>query len=124
MRYRKQRRGGKGLKDIRVTERNGKVVGIASVHENDDIMLITQMGMVNRTHVREIRQVGRNTQGVRVMNMKVEGDRIASISPVAHEEFDESELPHVTADAAPASPAHVSPGAEADRAESSEGADE
>ena len=41
MRYRKQRRGGKGLRDIRTTERNGPVIGVASVRDNDDIMLIT-----------------------------------------------------------------------------------
>src|SRR5262249_45140556 len=64
--YRKQRRGGKGIRDIRTTERNGPVVGVASVRDGDDIMLITVGGMVNRTHVREISVVGRNTQGVRV----------------------------------------------------------
>ena len=85
MRYRKQRRGGKGLRDIRTSERNGLVVGIASVRAGDDIMLITQQGMVNRTHVDEIRVVGRNTQGVRIMNLN-EGDRIASIAKIAREE--------------------------------------
>lgn len=85
MRYRKQRRGGKGLRDIRTTERNGPVIGIVAVRDTDDIMLITTQGMVNRTHVREIRIIGRNTQGVRVMNLR-EGDRIASIAKVAHED--------------------------------------
>jgi DNA gyrase subunit A len=85
MRYRKQRRGGKGLRDIRTSERNGPVIGIASVRETDDIMLITTGGMVNRTHIREIRVIGRNTQGVRIMNLN-EGDKIASIAKVAQEE--------------------------------------
>jgi DNA gyrase subunit A len=85
MRYRKQRRGGKGLRDIRTSERNGLVVGIAPVRDGDDIMLITAQGMVNRTHVREIRVVGRNTQGVRVMNLN-EGDKIASLAKVARED--------------------------------------
>jgi DNA gyrase subunit A len=85
MHYRKQRRGGKGLRDIRTSERNGSVVGIAAVRDGDDIMLITSGGMVNRTHVREIRVVGRNTQGVRVMGLR-EGDRIASLAKVAQEE--------------------------------------
>jgi DNA gyrase subunit A len=84
MRYRKQKRGGKGLRDIRVTERNGPVVGVVSIRETDDIMLITTQGMVNRTHVREIRMIGRNTQGVRIMNLN-EGDKIASIAKVAQE---------------------------------------
>ena len=55
MRYRKQRRGGKGVRDIRTSERNGPVVGVVSVRDDDDIMLITPQGMVNRTHVSEIR---------------------------------------------------------------------
>ena len=88
MRYRKQRRGGKGLRDIRTSERNGPVVGILSVRDGDDIMLITAGGMVNRTHVHEIRLIGRNTQGVRVMNLN-EGDKIASLAKVAREEADE-----------------------------------
>jgi DNA gyrase subunit A len=85
MRYRKQRRGGKGLRDIRTSERNGLVVGVAAVRDDDDIMLITTQGMVNRTHIREIRLIGRNTQGVRIMNLR-EGDKIASIAKVAHED--------------------------------------
>jgi len=87
MRYRKQRRGGKGLRDIRTSERNGPVVRILSVRDGDDIMLITAQGMVNRTHVSEIRIVGRNTQGVRVMNLN-EGDRIASVAKVAEVDSD------------------------------------
>jgi DNA gyrase subunit A len=86
-RYRKQRRGGKGVKDIITSERNGTVVGIASVRDHDDIMLMTSQGMVNRTHVTEIRLIGRNTQGVRIMNLH-EGDRIASLAKIAHEDVD------------------------------------
>src|SRR5262249_42875416 len=74
MRYRKQRRGGKGVRDIRTTERNGPVVGVESVCDGDDVMLITAGGMVNRTHVDEIRIVGRNTQGVRIMELNA-GDK-------------------------------------------------
>jgi DNA gyrase subunit A len=85
MRYRKQKRGGKGLHDIRTGERNGLVVGTLSVRDGDDIMLMTTQGMVNRTHVVEIRVVGRNTLGVRIMNLN-EGDKIASIAKIAREE--------------------------------------
>jgi DNA gyrase subunit A len=85
MRYRKQRRGGKGIRDIRTTERNGPVVGVISVRGGDDIMLITAQGMVNRTHVNEIRIIGRNTQGVRIMGLR-EGDKIASIAKIARED--------------------------------------
>jgi DNA gyrase subunit A len=89
MYYRKQRRGGKGVRDVRIGSKNGPVVGVLAVGESDDVMLITTGGMVNRTHVREIRLVGRNTQGVRLMNMK-EGDRIASVARVpAEAEVDE-----------------------------------
>ncbi len=90
MRYRKQRRGGKGLRDIRTSERNGPVVGIVPVRDGDDIMLITSQGMVNRTHVSEIRTVGRNTQGVRVMNLN-DADKIASLAKVASEDIEQSE---------------------------------
>jgi DNA gyrase subunit A len=85
MRYRKQRRGGKGLRDIRTSERNGPVVDVVSVRAGDDIMLITAQGMVNRTHADEIRVVGRNTQGVRVMNLN-EGDKVTSVAKVARED--------------------------------------
>ena len=90
MHYRKQRRGGKGLRDIRTSDRNGLVVEIAAVCDSDDIMLITSNGMVNRTRVNEIRVVGRNTQGVRIMGLR-DGDKIASMAPVAHEEDDTEE---------------------------------
>ena len=105
MRYRKQRRGGKGVRDIRTSERNGLVVAIVSVRDTDDIMLITLQGMVNRTSVGEIRVVGRNTQGVRVMNLN-EGDRLVSLAKVAREEVEEvTEAPSV----APAAPEPESP---------------
>src|SRR5262249_933038 len=89
MRYRKQRRGGKGVRDIRTSERNGPVIGIQSVREDDDVMLITAQGMVNRTHVREIRVVGRNTQGVRIRDLN-KADKIPSFAKIAKKE-DEGE---------------------------------
>lgn len=98
MRYRKQRRGGKGLRDIRTTDRNGPVIGVLAVVNNDDIMLITTQGMVQRTHVSELRPMGRNTQGVRIMGMN-EGDKLASIAKVAREE--EGETPATTSESAP-----------------------
>jgi DNA gyrase subunit A len=107
MRYRKQRRGGKGLRDIRTSDRNGPVVEVVSVRDGDDIMLITAQGMVNRTHVSEVRIVGRNTQGVRLMNLN-EGDRIASVAKVAKEDIDaegQQAAPDApTSDDAPAEP--------------------
>jgi DNA gyrase subunit A len=85
MRYRRQRRGGKGVKDIRTTERNGLVVGVVPVRDSDDVMLITLQGMVTRIRASEIRVVGRNTQGVRVITPN-EGDKVASVAIVAREE--------------------------------------
>jgi DNA gyrase subunit A len=84
MRYRLQRRGGKGLKDVKVTAKNGPIVGIASVRDGDEIMLITKDGMVTRSKIDDIRLVGRNTQGVRVMNLN-DGDKLASVALVARE---------------------------------------
>jgi DNA gyrase subunit A len=85
MRYRRQRRGGKGVKDIRTTERNGPVIGVVPVRDSDDVMLITLQGMVTRIRASEIRVVGRNTQGVRVITPN-EGDKVASVAIVAREE--------------------------------------
>jgi DNA gyrase subunit A len=99
MRYRKQRRGGKGVRDVRTSERNGPVVGVLAVRETDDIMLITAGGMVNRTHVSEVRVVGRNTQGVRVMGVN-EDDRVASLAKVVKED----EAPEVVVAAPTESP--------------------
>ncbi len=79
MRYRKQRRGGKGVRDIRTSERNGPVVSVKAVRDTDDVMLITFLGMVNRTSASEIRITGRNAQGVRLMNVD-EGDRVVSLA--------------------------------------------
>ena len=85
MRYRKQRRGGKGVKDVRVTDKNGLVIAIAAVRPGDEIMLITSQGMVTRSKIDEIRSVGRNTQGVRVMNCN-EGDKLVTMAKIAQED--------------------------------------
>jgi DNA gyrase subunit A len=80
--YRAQSRGGLGLKDIQTTERNGRVVDVAVVDDADDIVLITANGMIIRTRVAEISMIGRNTQGVKVMNLKP-GDRLLAGAVVA-----------------------------------------
>jgi DNA gyrase subunit A len=85
MSYRKQKRGGKGIRDIRTSERNGPVVGVLAVRAGDGIVLVTTGGMVNRTNVDEVRVIGRNTQGVRVMNLK-EGDRVVAVARIPSEE--------------------------------------
>lgn len=84
MRYRLQGRGGKGVKDVKVTAKNGKVIGVTSVRDGDEIMLITKDGMVTRSKVGDIRIVGRNTQGVKVMNLNG-SDKLVSLAKVAQE---------------------------------------
>ncbi|MCU0684949.1 MAG: DNA gyrase subunit A [Polyangiaceae bacterium] len=73
--FRVQNRGGKGIILIDASERNGPVVGLALVREDDQVMVMTDRGITLRTAVREIRETGRNAQGVRVMNVS-EGERL------------------------------------------------
>jgi len=79
--YRRQRRGGKGIRDIRTTSRNGGVVKIAAVAEGDEILIITGQGMIQRIRVVDINEIGRNTQGVRVMRL-TKDDRIVSLARI------------------------------------------
>ena len=85
--YRVQSRGGVGIKNLEVTEKNGHVVGIAQVHENEELLVITQQGKILRTPAADIRTIGRATQGVRVIDL--EGDDI--VVSVALVERDEEE---------------------------------
>jgi DNA gyrase subunit A len=77
--YRVTGRGGLGIINIQTTERNGRVVGVASVRDTDEVMLITQQGKVLRTAAGTISVIGRNTQGVRLIDME-EGDRAVSLA--------------------------------------------
>ncbi len=83
--YRKQKRGGKGIIDIKTKGRNGDVVGIKSVSVDDEIMLITTRGIIIRLPVKDIRPIGRNTQGVKLINLD-KGDFIGDISVILMEE--------------------------------------
>ncbi len=82
--YRLQSRGGKGIYTIKVTERNGPVVGIAQVSETDDLMIITSAGKLTRFTIKELGIIGRHTQGVRLMNVAT-GEKVISLSKVAHD---------------------------------------
>ncbi|HEX5447280.1 MAG TPA: DNA gyrase C-terminal beta-propeller domain-containing protein, partial [Pirellulales bacterium] len=84
-RYRTQRRGGKGLRDIKTTDRNGPVVSVVSVSDDDELLMITARGKLQRTAVNEISVIGRNTQGVRIMSLD-EGDTLAAAVRVPREE--------------------------------------
>ena len=83
--YRRQSRGGKGVINIKVTKKNGEVVGLKSVTEKDEVMLITQNGMVVRCPVKDIRSVGRNSQGVRVIRLEGK-DQVSSVASVVKKE--------------------------------------
>jgi len=85
--YRTQGRGGFGIIDIKTTKRNGKVVAVKAVGEDDQIMLSTTNGMVARMRLKRISIVGRNTQGVKLMELE-EGDRIASVAKVVERSDD------------------------------------
>jgi len=80
--YRLQRRGGQGVITIRTSERNGAVIGVAQVQGDDEVMLITDGGKVLRCGVAGISQMGRATQGVRVMDLAA-GERLVSLSRMA-----------------------------------------
>ncbi len=90
--YRVQGRGGKGIIDIKTTERNGKVVGIVQAHDEDEVMMITNGGMMIRMKVNQISVIGRNTQGVRLISLESEGERVAGLSklPDATPETDQA----------------------------------
>jgi len=86
--YRKQRRGGKGIINVRVTDKNGPVVRVRNVADGDEVLLISEGGMVVRTPVTGISTIGRATQGVRVMAFKKADDRVAAVALIAAEDDD------------------------------------
>ncbi|SFH53997.1 DNA gyrase subunit A [Planctomicrobium piriforme] len=88
MRYRRQRRGGKGLRDIKTTERNGPVIGILAVQDGDDVLMMSNSGKIQRIRAADINVIGRNTQGVRVMRMDKE-DLLVSIARIPAEVADD-----------------------------------
>jgi DNA gyrase subunit A len=87
--YRVQSRGGKGIITMRTGDKTGGVVGALTVHEADDIMLITAGGQMVRTAVAPIREAGRNTMGVKLVNLD-EGDKLQAIAPVVGEAAEEA----------------------------------
>jgi DNA gyrase subunit A len=91
--YRSQGRGGKGIIDIKTTERNGKVVGLVQVTDGDEVMLVTNGGMLIRMKAKEISVIGRNTQGVRLIALENGTEKVTGISklPESSSEPEESE---------------------------------
>jgi DNA gyrase subunit A len=87
--YRLQSRGGKGVINVKTTSRNGKVVSIMLVNEKSEVMVISQFGKIIRIDTKNIREVGRSTQGVRLLHLE-EGDRLAAASVIPPEEVAEN----------------------------------
>jgi len=88
--YATKHRGGKGVINIRTTDRNGKVISIKEVHNNDDIMIITRKGVVIRCPISQLSVIGRNTQGVRLINLD-EGDVVTDVAHLANEADEEEQ---------------------------------
>jgi DNA gyrase subunit A len=87
--YRAQSRGGKGIITMKTTEKTGAVIGALTVRDADEIMLITVKGQMVRTCVKDIREAGRNTQGVKLIELE-SGDKLQAIAPVIGEDKEDS----------------------------------
>jgi DNA gyrase subunit A len=98
--YRITNRGGKGVKTINITDKTGSLVGIKSVTDDDDLMIITKGGITIRLNVKTLRVMGRATQGVRLINIS-ETDEIAAVTKVDHEEPEPGENGNVEKEAGP-----------------------
>jgi DNA gyrase subunit A len=83
--YRTQSRGGKGIITMKTSDRTGDVIGALTVHDSDEVMLITTGGQMVRIRVSEIREAGRNTMGVKLINL-IEGETLQDIAPVVSQE--------------------------------------
>lgn len=89
--YPRQKRGGLGVINVKTSDRNGQVVGVRSVAEEDEFMMITSKGKVVRTRVADVRVIGRNTLGVTLMNVE-DDDSIISVARIEPEEEDETDV--------------------------------
>jgi DNA gyrase subunit A len=83
--YRVQRRGGKGIITFKITDKTGPIVALKEVLPEDELMMITKHGIIIRVPVDGIRVIGRNTQGVRVMNLEA-GDAVVDVARVVKED--------------------------------------
>ncbi len=90
MRYRTQHRGGKGVRDIKTTSRNGRVVSVVAVSDGDQVLMMTARGKIQRVNVAEIRPMGRNTQGVCIMRLD-DADTLAAMVTVPASEQEEAD---------------------------------
>jgi DNA gyrase subunit A len=88
--YRVQARGGKGIITMKATDRTGRVIGVQQVTDDDNLMLVTSIGKIIRLRVADIRVIGRNTQGVRLIDIE-EGERVVSLARLAEQEEEDDE---------------------------------
>ncbi|HSV41950.1 MAG TPA: DNA gyrase C-terminal beta-propeller domain-containing protein, partial [Methanomassiliicoccales archaeon] len=88
--YRKTHRGGKGVITIKTDERNGKVVSVQEVHEEDELVVASKNSHVQRIRVAEIRMTGRNAMGVRIMRLTEEGDKIIAVARLTGKDVEKS----------------------------------
>ena len=109
-RYPTKGRGTMGVRDISTTTRNGPVVAIARVTDEDELLMMTARGKIQRIRASDISVIGRNTQGVRIMSLD-EDDKLVAVVPVPLEEADEGPIAATPPDAAP--PTAVPPAATA-----------
>ncbi|MDH5639734.1 MAG: DNA gyrase subunit A [Nitrospira sp.] len=91
--YRIQGRGGKGIISVKTTERNGPAVGFLQVRDSDEIMLMAAQGKVLRLKVGDLREIGRNTQGVRILDLDGEEDRVVAVARLAEPSDREDSAP-------------------------------
>jgi len=87
--YRLQHRGGSGIINIKTTERNGNVVGMLTVDDDDEIVMVATDGIVIRTAVKDIRTIGRNTQGVKIMTPR-QGAKVSAVAKALAESKEEA----------------------------------
>jgi DNA gyrase subunit A len=92
--YRITSRGGKGIITMKTTDKTGRVVGVQQVTEDDQLMLVTNTGKIIRLRIKDIRVIGRNTQGVRLIDLE-EGERVVSLARLAEKEDEEEETSQV-----------------------------
>ncbi|TKS60014.1 MAG: DNA gyrase subunit A [Nitrospira sp.] len=97
--YRVQGRGGKGIISVKTTERNGLAVGFLQVRDDDEIMLMAAQGKVLRCKVDDIREIGRNTQGVRILDLDGDEDRVVGVARLAETVEREDAAPEDTSEA-------------------------
>lgn len=89
--YREQSRGGKGVITMKITPKTGNLIALKEVSDNDDLMVITKKGKIIRMHCRDIRSMGRNTQGVRIIRLTTD-DKIGGVTRVVKDDDDDDTL--------------------------------